>query len=147
MQTILLNKPLLAKDWLSITRVSIYYLSQPRVKIHSLPYSPWVNVTVYSMQSYKAHIATYILYQVVQTTNNFATCIKQGAYGRLLQQNHIWVTGLLLFFEGNTTNVPPCVHLPTRLLQLCPLRSAFIHTTTLILGTTYCCSSNKRSQS
>src|SRR6218665_622425 len=32
-------------------------------------------------------------------------------------------------------------HLPTRLLQLCPLRSAFIHTTTLILGTTYCCSS------
>src|SRR6218665_2479710 len=38
-------------------------------------------------------------------------------------------------------------HLPTRLLQLCPLRSAFMHTTTLILGTTYCCSSNKRSQS
>src|SRR6218665_1525332 len=38
-------------------------------------------------------------------------------------------------------------HLPTRLLQLCPLRSAFIHTTTLILGTTHCCSSNKRSQS
>src|SRR6218665_2377621 len=27
-------------------------------------------------------------------------------------------------------------HLPTRLLQLCPLRSAFIHATTLILGTT-----------
>src|SRR6218665_3433660 len=25
-------------------------------------------------------------------------------------------------------------HLPTRLLQLCPVRSAFIHTTTLILG-------------
>src|SRR6218665_1609069 len=38
-------------------------------------------------------------------------------------------------------------HLPTRLLQLCPIRSAFIHTTTLILGTTHCCSSNKRSQS
>src|SRR6218665_3420075 len=38
-------------------------------------------------------------------------------------------------------------HLPTRLLQLCPLRSAFIHTTTLILGSTHCCSSNKRSQS
>src|SRR6218665_335733 len=38
-------------------------------------------------------------------------------------------------------------YLPTRLLQLCPVRSAFIHTTTLILGTTYCCSSNKRSQS
>src|SRR6218665_570990 len=38
-------------------------------------------------------------------------------------------------------------HLPTRLLQLCPVRSAFIHTTTLILGTRYCCSSNKRSQS
>src|SRR6218665_1369744 len=38
-------------------------------------------------------------------------------------------------------------HLPTRLLQLCPLRSAFINTTTLILGTTHCCSSNKRSQS
>src|SRR6218665_3075474 len=38
-------------------------------------------------------------------------------------------------------------HLPTRLLQLCPLRSAFIHTTTVILGTTHCCSSNKRSQS
>src|SRR6218665_2963582 len=38
-------------------------------------------------------------------------------------------------------------HLPTRLLQLCPLRSAFIHATTLILGTTHCCSSNKRSQS
>src|SRR6218665_954655 len=40
-------------------------------------------------------------------------------------------------------------HLPTRLLQLCPVRSAFIHTrpTTLILGATYCCSSNKRSQS
>src|SRR6218665_3261105 len=37
-------------------------------------------------------------------------------------------------------------NLPTRLLQLCPLRSAFIHTTTLILGTTHCCSSNKRSQ-
>src|SRR6218665_1890005 len=36
-------------------------------------------------------------------------------------------------------------HLPTRLLQLCPLRSVFIHTTTLILGTTHCCSSNKRS--
>src|SRR6218665_1395381 len=31
-------------------------------------------------------------------------------------------------------------HLPTRLLQLCPLQSAFIHTTTLILGTTHCCS-------
>src|SRR6218665_858794 len=38
-------------------------------------------------------------------------------------------------------------HLPTRLLQLCPLRSDIIHTTTLILGTTHCCSSNKRSQS
>src|SRR6218665_3404469 len=38
-------------------------------------------------------------------------------------------------------------HLPTRLLQLCPLRFAFIHTTTLILGSTHCCSSNKRSQS
>src|SRR6218665_1231722 len=38
-------------------------------------------------------------------------------------------------------------HLPTRLLKLCPHRSAFIHTTTLILGTTLCCSSNKRSQS
>src|SRR6218665_774302 len=38
-------------------------------------------------------------------------------------------------------------HLPTRLLQLCPRRSAFINTTTLILGTTHCCSSNKRSQS
>src|SRR6218665_571438 len=38
-------------------------------------------------------------------------------------------------------------HLPTRLLQLCPLRSAFIHTTTLILGSTCCCLSNKRSQS
>src|SRR6218665_3565943 len=38
-------------------------------------------------------------------------------------------------------------HLPTRLLQLCLLRSAFIHTTTLILGTTHCCSCNKRSQS
>src|SRR6218665_1002156 len=36
-------------------------------------------------------------------------------------------------------------HIPTRLLQLCPLRSAFIHTTTLILGSTHCCSSNKRS--
>src|SRR6218665_3886083 len=36
-------------------------------------------------------------------------------------------------------------HLPTRLLQLCPTRSAFIHTTTLILNTTHCCSSNKRS--
>src|SRR6218665_1260360 len=39
------------------------------------------------------------------------------------------------------------LHLPTRLLQLCPLQSAFIHTTTLILSTTHCCSSNKRSQS
>jgi len=38
-------------------------------------------------------------------------------------------------------------HLPTQLLQLCPLRSAFIHTTTLILGSTHCSSSNKRSQS
>src|SRR6218665_463091 len=38
-------------------------------------------------------------------------------------------------------------HLPTRLLQLCPLWSAFIHTTTLILGSTHCCSSNKRSRS
>src|SRR6218665_384839 len=38
-------------------------------------------------------------------------------------------------------------HLPTRLLQLCPLRSAFIHTTTLILGTPHCCSPNKRSRS
>src|SRR6218665_3641173 len=38
-------------------------------------------------------------------------------------------------------------HLPTRLLQLCPLRSAFIHTKTLILGSTHCCSPNKRSQS
>src|SRR6218665_3573528 len=38
-------------------------------------------------------------------------------------------------------------HIPTRLLQLCPLRSAFIHTTTLILGTTHCCSSNERCQS
>jgi len=38
-------------------------------------------------------------------------------------------------------------HLPTGLLQLCPLGPAFIHATTLILGTTYCCSSNKRSQS
>src|SRR6218665_3901722 len=38
-------------------------------------------------------------------------------------------------------------HLPTRLLQLCPLRSAFIHTTTLILDSTHCCSYNKRSQS
>src|SRR6218665_1799940 len=37
-------------------------------------------------------------------------------------------------------------HLPTQLLQLCPLRSAFIHTTNLILGSTHCCSSNKRSQ-
>src|SRR6218665_311907 len=38
-------------------------------------------------------------------------------------------------------------HLSTRLLQLCPLRSAIIHITTLILGSTHCCSSNKRSQS
>src|SRR6218665_3032588 len=37
-------------------------------------------------------------------------------------------------------------HLPTRLLRLCPLRSAFIHTTTLILGSTHHYSSNKRSQ-
>src|SRR6218665_1433253 len=35
-------------------------------------------------------------------------------------------------------------HLLTRLLQL---RSPFIHTTTLIFGSTNCCSSNKRSQS
>ena len=35
----------------------------------------------------------------------------------------------------------------TQLLQLCPLRSAFIHTTTLILGFTHCYSPNKRSQS
>src|SRR6218665_1036831 len=32
-------------------------------------------------------------------------------------------------------------------MKLCPLRSAFIHTTTLILGTTHCCSCNYRSQS
>src|SRR6218665_3899716 len=38
-------------------------------------------------------------------------------------------------------------HLPTRLLQLCPLRSAFIHTTTLTLGSTHWCSFNKISQS
>src|SRR6218665_1033068 len=37
-------------------------------------------------------------------------------------------------------------HLPTRLLQLCPLRSAFIRTTTLVNCSTHCCSSNKRSQ-
>jgi len=37
-------------------------------------------------------------------------------------------------------------HLPTRLLPLCPLRSVFIHATTLILGYTHCCSPNKRSQ-
>src|SRR6218665_3759906 len=29
-------------------------------------------------------------------------------------------------------------------LQLCPLPSAFIYTTTLILGTAHCCFSNKR---
>src|SRR6218665_1916046 len=38
-------------------------------------------------------------------------------------------------------------HLPTRLLQLCPIRCAFIRTTTLILSSAYCRSSNKRSQS
>src|SRR6218665_1950199 len=38
-------------------------------------------------------------------------------------------------------------HLQTRLLQLCPLRSAFIHTTALIHGSIHCFSSNKRSQS
>src|SRR6218665_2764099 len=44
----------------------------------------------------------------------------------------------------------PCsssCHLPTRPPQLCPPRPAFIHTTTLIIGTTHCCSSNKRSPS
>src|SRR6218665_2878970 len=38
-------------------------------------------------------------------------------------------------------------HLQTRLLQLCPLRSTFIHTTTLILGSAHLCSPNKRSHS
>src|SRR6218665_198581 len=32
-------------------------------------------------------------------------------------------------------------HLPTRVLQICFLRSLFIDTTTLILGSTHCCSS------
>src|SRR6218665_3492476 len=37
-------------------------------------------------------------------------------------------------------------HLPTRLLQLCPLRVTFIHATTIILGSTHSCSSNKRTK-
>src|SRR6218665_963138 len=49
-------------------------------------------------------------------------------------------------------NMPWCscsssFHLPTQLLQLYPLRSAFIHTTILIFDSTHCCSPNKRSQS
>ena len=45
-------------------------------------------------------------------------------------------------------NMPLCScssshHLQTRLLQLCPLWSPFIHTTTPMLGSTHCCSSNR----
>src|SRR6218665_2052533 len=77
---------------------------------------------------------------------------------RLNMTQHVSTTARTCFFHlrrirqvrrclDETYSCSSSRHLPTRLLQLCPLWSAFIHTATLVLGTTHCCSSNKRSKS